>query len=117
MPLAASGEVLTAVQFQEALRHITRFRHYPPVVDPLSAAVEKIRQNPTFLQSRLLARMLSALAYGLGEFRRAELAAFDSETLAAVIRLMDIHAAGALTRADWMQAADGATATQHRSSD
>lgn len=117
MTLAVSREVLSAVQFQEALRHITRFRRYPPVADPLSAAVAKIRLNPSFLQSRLLARVLSALVHGLGEFRRAELAAFDSETLATVISLMDVHAAGTLTREDWVKAADEATAAQHGGGD
>lgn len=112
MSLTASHEILSAAQFEEALRHITRFRSYPPVVDPLNAAVKGIRQNPAFLQSRLLARVLSALAYGLGEFRRAELAAFDSETLATVISLMDIHAAGTLARGDWVRAADETAATQ-----
>jgi len=72
----------------------------------------RIEQNPTHSQSRLLTRVLSALTYDLGEFRRAEIAAFDAETLAIVISLMDAHAGGALTREDWTRAADAAMAAQ-----
>jgi hypothetical protein len=110
---AISGEVLSGVQFQEALRHVTRFRLYSPVGDPLNAAVKRIEQNPAYLQSRLLVRVLSALTHGRGEFRRAEIAAFDSETLALVISLMDAHAAGTPAREDWVRAADGVSAAQH----
>ena len=108
--MRGATERMTAVQFQEALRHAGRFRSRSLVGDPLAAAVKRIEQNPTFSQSRLLARMLSALAYGSGEFRQAEVAAFDSETLAMVIGLMDAHAAGTPTREDWARAVDAATA-------
>jgi len=36
--------------------------------------VKKIEQNPAFSQSRLLTRVLAALTYEMGEFRRAEIA-------------------------------------------
>lgn len=101
---------MTVVQFQEALRHAARFRSRSMVGDPLAAAVKRIEQNPAFSQSRLLARMLSALAYDSGEFRHAEVAAFDSETLAMVIGLMDVRAAGTSTREDWTRAVDAAAA-------
>jgi hypothetical protein len=106
----AGTELLSAVRFQEELRRVARYRASPPIGDPLDAAVRKITQNPAFTQSRLLARLLAALAYQQGEFRRAELATFDSDTLAMVITLMDAHAAGTLPRDDWVRAADAAKA-------
>ena len=104
--------MLSALRFQEELRRVTRFRVHPPVGDPLDAAVRRIEQNPAYAQSRLLTRMLSALTYQLGEFRRAETAAFDSETLAMVISLMDAHAAGTATHEQWVHAVDAAIAAQ-----
>lgn len=111
-PAAGATELLSAVRFQEELRRVTRFRVHPPVGDPLDAVVKRIEQNPAYSQSRLLTRILAALTYELGEFRRAEVAAFDSETLAMVISLMDAHAAGTSTREDWVRAVDAARAAQ-----
>ena len=111
-PASGTGEVLSAVEFQEALRHVIRFRQQPPVADALAAVVKRIEQNPAFSQSRLLTRILGALTYGQGEFRRAEAAAFDAETLALVITLMDAHAAGTRTRAEWEQAVEAARAAE-----
>ena len=108
---AATGtEFLSAVGFQEELRRIARYHKSPPIGDPLDAAVRRITQNPAFTQSRLLARVLTALIYREGEFRRAELATFDSGTLAMVIALMDAHAAGTFPREDWIRAAGEAKA-------
>lgn len=111
-PAAGATELLSAVRFQEELRRVTRYR--PPLLvgDPLDAAVRKIEQNPAYAQSRLLTRMLAALTYQQGEFRRAEVAAFDSDTLAMVITLMDAYAAGTSTREDWVRAVDAAQAAQ-----
>lgn len=105
-PAAGAAELLSAARFQEELRRIARFRSSILVGDPLEAAVRKITQNPAFSQSRLLARVLAALTYEEGEFRRAELAAFDSATLAMVITLMDAHASGASSREEWIVAVD-----------
>ena len=107
---AAGTELLSAVGFQEELRRVARYRASPPIGDALDAAVRRITQNPAFTQSRLLARVLTALIYREGEFRRAELATFDSDTLAMVIALMDVHAAGTSPREDWIRAADDAKA-------
>ena len=106
-------ELLSAVRFQEELRRVARFfRSRLPVGDPLDATVRKIEQNPAFTQSRLLTRILTALTYEQGEFRRAEVSALDADTLAMVITLMDVHAAGTSTREDWVRAADTAKAAQ-----
>jgi hypothetical protein len=74
--------------------------------------VRRIEKNPAFTQSRLLTRILAALTYQQGEFRRAEIACLDSETLAMVITLMDAHAAGTTTREEWICAVDLARAAQ-----
>ncbi len=108
----SATEVLSAVEFQQALRHVIRFRQQLAVADPLAAVVKRIEQNPAFSQSRLLTRILGALTYGQGEFRRAEAAAFDAETLALVIALMDARAAGTRTSAEWKQAVEAARAAE-----
>jgi hypothetical protein len=109
---AGAIELLSIGRFQEELRRAARVRSGPPFADPLDAAVKKIELNPAFTPSRLLTRVLDALTYQRGEFRRAEVAAFDSETLAIVIALMDAHAAGTTTREEWICAVDLANAAQ-----
>jgi hypothetical protein len=112
-PRPGAAEWLSAARFQEELRRVARFfRSRPAVGDPLDATVRKIELNPAFAQSRLLTRILAALTYQQGEFRRAEISALDADTLAMVITLMDVHAAGTSTREDWVRAADAATAAQ-----
>lgn len=111
-PAAGATELLSVARFLDELRHVTRFRSSPQIGDPLDAAVRRIENNPAFSQSRILTRLLSALAYGRGEFRRAEIAAFDSETLAVAIALMNVHAAGTSTREEWKGAVDRAIAAQ-----
>ena len=109
---AGAVELLSVPRFLEELRRVARFGRALPVGDPLAAAVRRIENSPAFTQSRLLTRILAALTYQQGEFRRAEVAALDSETLAMVITLMDTHAAGTSTREDWVRAVDAANAAQ-----
>lgn len=109
---AGSKEVLGITPFLEELRRVTRLRAGAPVASPLDAAVKKIETNPAFALSRLLARVLEGLTYQRGEFRRAEIAAFDPETLAIVMALMTAHAAGTTTREEWVRAAELANAAQ-----
>lgn len=111
-PAAGVTEMLSPARFEEELRRIARFRPQHPAGDPLDAAVKKIERNPAFTQSRLLARILSALAYREGEFRRAELSALDMGTVDIVVALMDASAAGTLTREEWTCAVDLANAAQ-----
>lgn len=106
------SELLSAAQFQEALRQVVRFREQPAVVDPLAAAVKRIEQNPAFTQSRLLTRILVALTYQQGEFRRAEVATLDAETYAMVIDLMDAFGLGTAARPAWEQAVAAARAAE-----
>ena len=109
---ARSAELLSVTSFQEELRGIARYRSHPPVGDPLDSAVKRIERNPAHAQSRLLTRILAALVHQEGEFRRAEIAALDSETLAMVISLMDAHAAATSTREDWVRAVEAARAAE-----
>ncbi len=99
-PVGGGAELLTALQFQEALRQVIRFRPQLPVENPLAAAAKQIAQNPAFSQSRLLTRILDALTHQRGEFRRAEITALDAQTFALVLTLMDAFAAGTYTRAE-----------------
>jgi hypothetical protein len=109
---AGATEMLSPARFEEELRRVARFRPRVPVGDPLDMAVKKIEQNPAFTQSRLLTRILTALAHREGEFRRAELSALDVASLDIVIALMDACAAGTSTRDDWVRAVDAAQAAQ-----
>jgi hypothetical protein len=95
---------MTAFQFEEELRHIARFDLQRSVENPLAAAVQKIRDNPAFAQSRLLGRIVTALTYQSGEFRRAEASALDSETLGLVIALMNAHRSGKTPGDEWINA-------------
>ena len=110
--MAGTTDSLSLPRFLEELRRVARFRRDAPIGDPLAAAVKRIENSPAFTQSRLLTRILAALTYQQGDFRRAEVAALDSETLAMVITLMDVHAAGTSTREDWVRAVDAARAAE-----
>ena len=106
------SELLSAAQFREALRDVVRFREQAAIADPLACAVQTIERNPAFSQSRLLTRILVALTYEQGEFRRAEIAALDAETYAMVITLMDAFGSATSPRAAWEQAVCAARAAE-----
>lgn len=112
--MIAAAELLSPAQFQEELRHVMRFREHPAIADPLASALGRIELNPAFAQSRLLTRILVALTYEEGAFRRAEIGALDAETLSVVIALMDAFASGAPSRTEWESAADCARAAEFR---
>ena len=95
---------MSALQFQEELRRVARFEAPRPVENALAEAVRKIEDNPAFTQSRLLSRILTALTYERGEFRRAEASALDSAALAITIALMNAARAGTTPRDDWINA-------------
>jgi hypothetical protein len=105
-------ESLSIPRFLEELRRVPRYGRAQPIGDPLAAVVRRIENSPAFSQSRLLTRILTALTYQQGEFRRAEVAALDSETLTMVVTLMDARAAGASAQEDWVRAVDAARAAE-----
>ena len=101
---SGTSDVMSALQFQEELRRVARFDLRPPVENPLVVAVKTIKDNPAFTQSRLLSRILTALTYERGEFRRAEASALDAATLGLVIALMNAARAGTTARDEWINA-------------
>jgi len=107
---AGARELLTGVEFLAMLRQVVEFRPQATVADPLQSAVDQIASNPAFSESRLLMRILVALSSGEGQFRRAEIAALDAKTLALVIVLMDLHAAGTWPAGRWARAVEEAQA-------
>ena len=107
-------DAMSAAQFQEELRRAGRLILSAPLDDPLEAALKQIEQNPTTMQCRLLARLLTALTYDRGEFRRAESSALDSPTLALALDLMNAHASGKLPQPRWVSAVEAADAAQLR---
>ena len=108
----AVGEVMSSLQFQDELRHVARFDLPHAGDNPLAAAVQTITDNPAFSQSRLLGRILTALTYQRGEFRRAEASALDSATRKIVVALINADRAGTTVRADWEKAVTAAEAAQ-----
>lgn len=109
---AAAREILSVARFHEELRRGIQALAPPAVTDVLAEVVKSIELNPAFAQSRLLARVLSALISQAGEFRRAEVFAFDTKTRALVIALIDAFAAGIPGREEWQRAVDSANAAQ-----
>jgi hypothetical protein len=102
--MAGMTDVMCLSQFQDELRRIARFDVSAPPENPLNAALQKINDNPACAPARLLGRMLSALTYERGEFRRAEASAFDTATLRLVIALMNAARTGTHPRAEWLDA-------------
>ena len=104
--VANEVELLSIIQFQDELRRLSRFTPRPPTPDALVAVVHKVEQNPAYAQSRLLSRILGALTYQVGAFRRAEAAGLDAGSLAMAVTLMNDYAAGTSAREDWIRAVD-----------
>ena len=105
-----STEVMSLSQFDSELRRIARFETNLPAASALHEAVEKIKASPTLTESRLLARLLRALAHQSGEFRQAETSAFSSTMLKTVVALLNAARDGIHTREEWMRAVETAKA-------
>jgi hypothetical protein len=101
-------------RFQEELRRGVRALSPAAFSNPLNDVVQSIERNPALPQSRLLTLLLSALVSQVGEFRSAEVFAFDTQTRAMVVALLDAFASGVPGRDDWQRAIDSATAAQRK---
>ncbi len=107
-----SEEFVSAIEFQEELGRLARSHRLPNVEDPLGKLVTEIEGSPAFAQSRLLTRVLVALAEQQGAFRRADLTLLTTGSLGTVNSLLDGHAAGRITLEDCKRAASRASAAQ-----
>ena len=108
--MAGLAELMSLTQFEEEVRRVGRFGSNVAIADPLAAALKHISDNPACNESRLLGRLLHALHEHTGEFRRAEISAFDSRTLKIVVALMDTARAGTTTERQWVDAVAAADA-------
>jgi hypothetical protein len=107
------GDVVDGTEFVRGLRHAARFRSPPPLADAIGAVLQRIRVNPGCMQGRLLARVLTALVAGTGEFRLAEISVFDAGMLDLVLALLSAAEKNAPTGQPWLAAvieADAAVA-------
>lgn len=109
---AATTDTLSVTRFQEELRRGVQALAPAAFPSPLNDVMQSIERNPAFPQSRLLTRLLSALISQAGEFRSAEVFAFDTKTRAMVVALLDGFAAGIPGRDEWQRAIDSANAAQ-----
>jgi hypothetical protein len=109
---SASKDTLSIAQFQQELRRGVQALAPMAHANPLAEVVQSIECNPAIPQSRLLTRLLAALISQAGEFRSAEIFAFDTKTRAMVVALLDAFASGMPGRDEWQRAADSASAAQ-----
>lgn len=105
-------DTLSVTRFQEELRRGVQAAPAAAFTNPLDDVLQSIERNPAFPQSRLLTRLLSALISQAGEFRSAEVFAFDTKTRAMVVALLDAFASGIPARDAWQRAVDSANAAQ-----
>ena len=110
--VAAATDTLSVTRFQEELRRGVAALAPAAFPNPLNDVLQSIERNPAFPQSRLLTRLLSALISQAGEFRSAEVFAFDTKTRAMVVALLDAFASGIPARDEWQRAIDSAVAAQ-----
>ena len=108
----AGLEPMSVMRFQEELRRGVRREELLAFPNALADVLKSIESNPAFPQSRLLTRLLSALVSQAGEFRSAEVFAFDTKTRALVVAMLDAFAKGIPGRDEWQRAVDSATAAQ-----
>jgi hypothetical protein len=108
----AQPDRLSMQEFNEELRRGLDSGVATAVVDPLTAAVTQIQAHPHQLQSLLLARILSALTFGVGHFRRAEVFGLDRATRVLVVALESASQLLTMPNAVWQSAVDAAGAAQ-----
>jgi len=108
----SSNELISATQFHEEMQQVARWHRLPCVEDPLGKLVTEIEGSPAFAQSRLLTRILVALAQQQGAFRRADLTLLAMDSLGMINSLLEAHAAGRITLEECKRAATRVSAAQ-----
>lgn len=101
-----STELMTAAQFFQETSREASFYRQPLVEDALSKTVIEIELSPSLAQSRLLTRILVAVAGGAGEFRRADLTLLSVKALSMIDSVIQGHASGRFSQDDCVRAAD-----------
>lgn len=107
-PAAGNPDALTVDQFEAELLRFTHSRPFTPVPDPLEHVLKRVEASPASPGSRLLARLLAALAGQSGCFRYAEVGALDTESIANVVQLMRARRTGVPAAEAWLRAASRA---------
>lgn len=108
MIAATNNDALSLDQFGDELRRFSHPRPLATIPNPLEYVLGLVKENPALGSSRLLVRLLAALAGVAEAFRYAEVGSLDSATTSAVILLIQDHRAGATKTADWVLAAERA---------
>ncbi|MBI1396306.1 MAG: hypothetical protein GC151_10040 [Betaproteobacteria bacterium] len=108
MRTRGNPDALTLDEFERELLQFTQRRPFVPVANPLEHVVRLIATGPALPGSRLLLRVLVALAARRGEFRYAEVGALDSEAISTVVQLMQSRRTGSLPDNVWALAVENA---------
>ena len=108
----ARPDCLSIQEFTRELRYGIPPDAIAAIGEPLAAAIGLIEEHPQHLQALLLARILSALSSGNGEFRKAEVFGLDRPTRALAVALENVRTAGSVPDATWQSAVDAAGAAQ-----
>lgn len=103
---------LSIEEFSRELKYGVAVDAIAAIDDPLDAVVSRIEEHPQHLQSLLLARILSAHAFGTGFFRKAEVYGLDRATRALAVALGNARASGNHPNQAWESAVDAAGAAQ-----
>ena len=106
------SDSLSIQEFSRELRYGIRPDSIAAIRDPIAAALALIEEHPQLLQALLLARILSALTSGIGQFRKAEVFGLDQPTRALAVALDNVRTAGSVPDAVWERAVDAAGAAQ-----
>lgn len=108
----ANNEPMSVARFEVELRRGVQSLAPMAYPNALADVVQSIKRDPALPQSRLLTRLLSALITQVGEFRSAEVFAFDTKMRAVVVALLNDFASGVPARDEWQRAFDSADAAQ-----
>ena len=110
----ARPDSLSIEEFALELRYGIRPDAVATVENPLDAALVLIEKHPQHLQSVLLARILSALTFGGGQFRKSEVFGLDRPSRLIAVALGDVRLAGTVPIDAWQHAVEAIGMAQAR---